>query len=123
MIEQIFTYLKGTPGRCSSNIMFPRAWPMRHGKFPPQHPCSDDPKPTVMGKYRTKKPDGEWEAVPGEMPVSKTKLGSFRARGYWASCFPEGDGITFEALNGQDDETIMKDIGECFLVEAKRGRS
>jgi len=118
--QQVFTYLKGIPGRCSSNIMFPKSYPMRYGKFPAQHPCADDQSPTVMGKCKTREPGKEeWVEVPGEQPTSDTKLGKFRSRGYWASCFPEGDGITFEALNGQDDETILKDIAECFQVTAK----
>ena len=109
----------GPKGSMHFNIMFGKTYPKRHGKFPPDHPCADDPKPTVSGKCRTKEPgpDSEWIDVPGEQPVSDTALGRFRARGYWASCFPEGDGITAEALNGQDADKIMCDISECFSSE------
>lgn len=93
---------------------------MRAGKFPPQHPCADDPRPTVCGKWTRINPETkERTECPGEQPESSTKLGNFRARGYWASCFPEGDGITFEALHGQDDETIKRDIAECFGVSVR----
>lgn len=112
-----FIFRKGTPGVSSSNIMFNGIWPKKYGKFPKEHPCSDDPQPTISGRHRTKAPGAtEWTEVPGEQPDSDTNLGKFRKRGYWASCFPEGDGITFEPLNGQDDKTIIKDIGECFAV-------
>ena len=42
------------------------------------------------------------------------ELAQFRARGYWASCFPEGDGITWKPENGQSDEQCLRDIRECF---------
>lgn len=103
------------------NIQFDGTWPMCGGKFPKSHPCHDDPKPTVMGKYRRKKPGSdEWQDMPGEQPESETALGLFRSRGYWASCFPEGDGITFEPLRDQSDDQVVADIAECFGVEVAR---
>lgn len=104
------------PGCC--NIVFQRAMPMCGGKFPASHPCHDDPSPMAMGSYRTKAAgDTEWTNVPGEMPVSDTPLGRFRARGYWASCFPEGEGIVIEKLNGQSTELVVRDFTECFGIE------
>lgn len=41
-------------------------------------------------------------------------LEAFRARGYWASCFPEGDGITWKPERGQDDAQCLREIRECF---------
>lgn len=78
---------------------------MLGGKFPSSHPCApfDDEKPS----------DGS------QMGGSR-RLNAFRSRGYWASCFPEGDGIT---LKWWDDvptptektaEQVMQDIRECF---------
>jgi len=45
---------------------------------------------------------------------SSSALDKFRARGYWASCFPEGDGITVLCEREQDETTVVKDIQECF---------
>lgn len=88
---------------------------MHGGSFPNQHPCHDDPNPTVMGKY-CKINDTVRTEIPGEQPESDTALGRFRSKGYWASCFPEGDGISFEPLCGQSDDEVMSDIAECFDV-------
>lgn len=108
----------GTKGSFHFNLMFQEKYPMRKGKFPPKHPCADDPRPSVSAKCRIKdRGETEWREVPGEQPVSDTPLGRFRARGYWASCFPEGDGITAEALNGQEADQIMRDASECFSVD------
>jgi len=45
----------------------------------------------------------------------------FRKMGYWASCFPEGDGITWKPLNGQNDEQSMDDIKAAFGWDARWG--
>ena len=112
-----FIYRVGRPGLSMSNILFPQTWPMRGGKFPKDHPCYDDPNPTVSGAYRMKdKATGLWIDYPGEQPVSSTALGRFRSLGYWASCFPEGDGITFKPLRDKDTSTIQMDIAQCFGV-------
>lgn len=77
---------------------------MKDGKFPPNHPCAP---------FDDTSNDGS------QLGGSK-RLNAFRARGYWASCFPEGDGIT---LKWWDDvpnptektaEQVMRDITECF---------
>lgn len=95
------------------NIMWAGKFPMKGGEFPANHPVQD-PRPSVGASFRVRENSGPWENVPGEMPVSESPIGKFRAAGYWASCFPEGDGITYKALNGQSDEQQRKDVEECF---------
>lgn len=77
---------------------------MRGGKFPPTHPVGGGHCPTDASQC------GESGAM--------TK---FRERGYWASCFPEGDGITWEPKRGQSDEQCIADIRECFGWDAQWG--
>lgn len=50
------------------------------------------------------------------------ELNAFRARGYWASCFPEGDGITMHCLRGQTAHMVGADIQRSFgwNVEIRR---
>lgn len=81
------------------NLMWPGKFPARRGWYPREHPaapatkiCSDEA---------------------GQMAVSPA-LVAFRGRGYWASCFPEGDGITWKPLQGQSDEQALADVRECF---------
>lgn len=83
------------------NIIWTPFFPMRGGKFPKEHPCAP-------GEFADQCGSGE-------------NIKSFRERGYWASCFPEGDGIAWKPLNGQSDEQCIKDIGECFGWETKWG--
>jgi len=75
---------------------------MRGGKFPPFHPVS---------------PNSNGSNERAEMGASDP-LKALRERGYWASCFPEGDGITMECQNGQTAEQAFRDIqetlGPCF---------
>lgn len=73
----------------------------RRGVFPADHPCA--PKTPMFGE-----PD-----MRGQGGVSPA-LDAFRERGYWASCFPEGDGITWKPERGQGDEQCIADIRECF---------
>jgi hypothetical protein len=68
---------------------------MRGGKFPPNHPV------------------GGGDAGAAQMGTGEN-ITKFRERGYWASCFPEGDGITWEPKEGQSDEQCLTDIRECF---------
>lgn len=79
---------------------------MKAGKFPPTHPCAPF--------------DNHDSDDHSQMGDSK-KLAAFRDRGYWASCFPEGDGITLkwwgdggEGFDSRTPEQVMKDIQECF---------
>lgn len=71
---------------------------MRGGVFPPNHPVA--PGRAVSND----------RAEMGNSPA----ITAFRARGYWASCFPEGDGITWKPERGQSDEQCLTDIRECF---------
>jgi len=76
-------YSKTSATSCMSNILWDEKKPMRGGKFPPSHPVKDD------------------------------TLDNFRKLGYWASCFPEGDGIAFNPKNKSISE-IKRDIEKCF---------
>jgi hypothetical protein len=79
---------------------------MNGGKFPSNHPCApfDDVSP------------------PNTSQIGGSKeLTAFRSLGYWASCFPEGDGITMKWWDQdtplQEDKTpeqVMDDIRACF---------
>ena len=78
---------------------------MNGGSFPPTHPCA--PFESLRGV--------------GDQVGESPTLNAFRARGYWASCFPEGDGITFAWWAGFAAEPkertaaeVMQDIRECF---------
>lgn len=93
-------YVHEKKGVHSGNIMWSPAVPMRGGKFPPSHPAS---------------PGSEFGngAGDGQLGTSE-KMAAFRERGYWASCFPEGDGITMETRNDQSPEKVASDIAEVF---------
>lgn len=81
------------------------------GKFTRDHPVA--PNADSMGS-------GAGAGQGGDGPMLK----AFRERGYWASCFPEGDGITWKPERGQDDDQCLKDIRECFgLPDVKWART
>ena len=82
------------------NILWDARHPLRNGKWPKAHPCSANPQPMVFGRIG--------------QPESDDPLGRFRARGYMASCFPEGDGIAFDPPEGKTSPDVVKDIEECF---------
>ena len=71
---------------------------MRGGRFPATHPVAPGD-----GKSNDRAEMGTGAA-----------LDAFRARGYWASCFPEGDGITWKPEREQTDAQCLTDIRECF---------
>lgn len=77
---------------------------MRGGKFPPDHPAC----PGAVSYATSQMGDSE-------------KMAAFRERGYWASCFPEGDGITWKPERCQSDEQCMADIRDCFGWDATWG--
>ena len=91
---QVFPYRKNVG---MGNVMWPGRYPMRAGEFPSTHPVGGGRSSREAGQY------GDSEA-----------MNTFRDRGYWASCFPEGDGITWEPLRGQNDEQCLSDIRDCF---------
>lgn len=70
---------------------------MRGGKFPPDHPVG-----------------GGWGNAGNAQCGDGESIQRFREMGYWASCFPEGDGITWAPLNGQTDEQCLVDIKAAF---------
>lgn len=87
------------------------AFAMRGGKFPANHPCAPF--------------DG---AATGNSQIgSSASLTAFRKRGYWASCFPEGDGITLKWWQDVENPTeksaaeVVRDIQECFGWEVAEG--
>ena len=107
-------YTHGRKGVCLSNIFWSQTFPMRGGKFPSSHPCAANAKPFVSGAHRTKVPEStEWTNVPGETTNGNTPLDRFRMRGYWASCFPEGDGMAIDAGDRTEGQ-VVADIAECF---------
>lgn len=73
--------------------------------FAPPHPCHENPVPTVFGRE--------------EQPDTDDQLGKLRARGYLASCFPEGDGISFEPPKGRTMEQVATDFRECFNFDVE----
>lgn len=84
------------PGICHGNILWQGRWPMSGGKFPLGHPCGNGHEP-------------------GGLDFGSSEgLKEFRSRGYWASCFPEGDGITFKPERGQSNKQVRQDVAECF---------
>jgi len=99
VIKHVTVY-QGRLGYSYWNIIWSGKFPQRAGKWR-GHPCESNPEPLVFDRE--------------EQPVSDDPLGKFRARGYFASCFPEGDGISFQPP--REDVTMEKvcsDITECF---------
>jgi hypothetical protein len=74
--------------------------------FPVTHPVS----PGAFACKHTKKAP--------QVGCSK-ELETFRARGYWASCLPEGTGIAVRCLNGQDAVRVSLDLVEVFGFDVK----
>ncbi|WP_202844729.1 hypothetical protein [Luteimonas saliphila] len=93
-----FGYMEG---KGMGNLAWEGAFPMNGGKFPAAHPVGGGVH-FKSGQY------GNSEA-----------MDAFRQRGYWASCFPEGDGITFKPVNGQTTEQAQQDVRECFGWDVK----
>ena len=99
-------YIRGKKGTSMSNIMFPQIWQMRGGKLPKEHPCHANKWPMIWGA--------------GDYEIEADPLSQFRARGYVASCFPEGDGICFPEDAAISDERVIADIQECFGFEVSK---
>ena|SRR3990167_1738157 len=93
-------YIHEWQGEHTGNILWHENWPMRGGLFPAGHPCS--------GRAGSS----------GEVGTSP-QMEAFRNRGYWASCFPEGDGITMTCGLGQTRDEVVRDIQECFGWEVE----
>ncbi len=71
---------------------------MRGGRFPADHPVAP----------------GDAHSNDRSEMGKGVSIEAFRERGYWASCFPEGDGITWKPERGQDEAQCLTDIRECF---------
>ncbi len=82
-------------GKGFGNIIWQKKYPMVGGQFPEGHPV------------------GSGRADDMQLGLSEG-MAMFRQRGYWASCFPEGDGICFKPCNEQTHEQTLIDIAECF---------
>lgn len=81
----------------SDNLMFTdECHRMNGGKFPKSHPFSDCPEPFTFMR--------------DPCPTSSDRLTLFRKAGYFASCFPEGDGVTIQRLKGQSNDQLIEDI-------------
>ena len=102
-------YRHGKKGVYAGNIIWSPAVPMRAGKFPSVHPAAPGDE---FGKG----------AGDGQLGTSD-KMNAFRERGYWASCFPEGDGITLDAQKDQPPERVAQDIREVFGWDVRVSRS
>lgn len=99
MARTVVKYFHEIPGIGFGNIIWSGKFPMRSGKFPSDHPAS---------------PAGGLNDAPDFQCGATGQMPAFRERGYWASCFPEGDGITMKVLRGQDAAQVAKDITAVF---------
>jgi hypothetical protein len=79
--------------------MWSTKFPALSGLFPAGHPAA--PSSPAFGRP---------ECQCGTSPA----LERFRGLGYWASCFPEGDGLTLMPLREQDAAQVSTDLRVCF---------
>lgn len=96
-------YFHTLPGVGPANVMWRGRWPMRGGSFPREHPV------------------GGTSLRDNSMQLGTSgQMAAFRAKGYWASCFPEGDGMIVQT--DRDADSVAADIKECFgwRVKIKR---
>lgn len=96
-------YFGRIPGVGYGNIIWSPAHPMKYGKLPLSHPCHENPEPLMILGCSAKE--------------SSDPLSKFRALGYSASCFPEGDGIVFDPPEGKESAEVIYDIIQCFGFE------
>ena len=109
-------YVHSANRKFASNIIWQPSFPMRHGKFPKTHPCYGMAEPfMLMGEKRTA------DEV-HEIKESDDALARFRALGYEASCFPEGDGITLDVPDHKLMEDVINDIQSCFGWKVTKSR-
>lgn len=72
-------HLSMPTNECHGNIMWRGRYPMRGGRFPKDHPCAINPG--GLQRFR-------------------------EALECWASCFPEGDGIVFDAKGSRAEVEV-----------------
>lgn len=94
---------------CTGNILWDGRFRMKAGKFPADHPLHG-----CTNGFRLSEQQSKVVGTDATPDVCNCRLCQFRARGYWASCFPEGDGITMKAESGQTPEQVRSDICEVF---------
>ena len=75
---------------------------MRGGKFAANHPFGDNPEMLTFSNTPA---------------MADDKLSKFRQAGYYASCFPEGDGIVFSVIVEKSKQEVEKDITEILGLE------
>lgn len=102
-------YIHGEKGRWAGGVLWSERAPARNGVFPHNHPCAAGTP--VFGAA------GNGQCGEGE------KLNAFRELGYWASCFPEGDGITLDAVLNQPPAQVIADIEQVFGWRVRRGET
>ena len=97
----IVGYIHPVAGLHTGNLRWLGKHPAVRGRFPRTHPVA--PGSLVFGN------------APGGQCGDAPELGAFRLLGYWASCFPEGDGITFRPLDDTcTAERGMEDVLSCW---------
>ena len=82
---------------------------MKNGVWLSPHPCAGNPKPLML--------EGEC------YPIADDNLTRFRQLGYYASCFPEGDGISFSPPTDKTATETEQDITNCFGFEIVRAKN
>ena len=82
------------------NLMWPEhgTFPMNGGKFPSNHPIDGAKMIFINTDYVD---DG-------------SKFYKLHKMGYSLSCFPEGDGMVINGLNGQSPDKVIEDVVEVF---------
>ncbi len=106
-------YIEGVPGISHSNIVWDGEFKAR-GRFPSNHPCA----PGSLVFDVTKHGDAFGSDQFGTSPT----LEAFRRLGYWASCFPEGDGITMKEPPGKTRADVVRDIEATFGWVVRKDR-
>lgn len=88
----------------ADNLMFiGETHRMNGGMFPKTHPFIDCPKPFTFAH--------------DPCPESNDRLSQFRRAGYFASCFPEGDGVTIRRGLEQSNDQLIEDICRILQIE------
>lgn len=82
-------------------VLWGSSYRVKDGVFPDKHPCG--------GALHDGKDFTQYGTAP--------QLNEFRLRGYWASCYPQGDGICVLGLNKQTPQQVVIDIEEVFNWE------
>jgi hypothetical protein len=78
---------------------------MKGGKFPDSHPIAP-------GKGNSN--------ANAEMGTSEG-IEAMRAKGYWFSCFPEGDGVTMSFPEGATRDSVIADIESLLPLKIVGG--